>query len=121
VISGLSIKPRSFTLRRASKTPAATIAYTDSQAATATLTVMRLTTGIRAGNRTRIVNHDHVKGSKCKLAVKVGSFVHQDIAGRNRIAFTGKVGTHTLRPGSYELTVRAGGGNVALARFKIVA
>ncbi len=54
----------------------------------------------------------------------VGSFAHGDVAGANRLRFSGRVGGHKLSPGSYRLEATsvsaAGAGKPALAAFKIL-
>ena len=74
----------------------ATITYSDSRAATATLVVLRCTAS---------------KRGKCTHLTRTGSFTHADRAGANRLYFSGRVRGHGLAPGSYrlEVTPRAGG------------
>ena len=37
----------------------------------------------------------------------LGRFTHTDIAGTNRVVFTGRLAGHTLKPGTYTLTLQA--------------
>jgi CSLREA domain-containing protein len=107
-LTGLSVKPAAF---RASG-PGATIAYSDTQKATTTFTVLRCTKPL-------------AHGARCGRFAKVASFSHRDRAGRNRVALRGRIGRATLSPGLYKLTAKPRNGrntgSTVTAKFQIVA
>jgi len=104
VLNGLKIAPKAFPTaalrgKKAKKRKlGARITYTDSSTASATLTVLR-------------------KGKK------VGTLKHADVAGVNKVAFSGKFKRKALKPGSYVLTVSAtnsaGAGKALRVKFKV--
>jgi hypothetical protein len=104
----------------------ATIAYSDSEAASSTLTVQRPHPGFRSGRLCTTKPPRHHKGRvrRCTRFTAVGGFTHADRAGANAIRFTGRIGGHALKPGSYRLVVtpRANRqiGNSASASFHIL-
>jgi hypothetical protein len=138
-VSKLSIKPSIF--RAASSGPSAsrakrrrhkvgtTVSYTDSQAGTATLTVLRPAKGRRVRKGKKRVcakpTRKNRKKRRCTRYVKVGSFTHKDVAGKNRLHFSGRIRHRKLRPGRYRLQVTAKGPNgkvskALVKRFRIV-
>jgi hypothetical protein len=135
VLKGLAISPSAF--RAASSGPTASakkkkkppigakISYTDSQAATATLTVMRRSSGRSVNGKCVRPSKGNAKKKACTRYVKAGAFTHKDAAGPSSIRFSGRLGGHKLAPASYRLEVKAksAGGKVSatLSRsFKIV-
>jgi hypothetical protein len=83
------------------------IAYTDSQAATTTFTVLRPTHGVRSGKACvappRHRRHGH-RYTACTRYLAVGSFTHTDIAGANSVPFSGRLNNRKLPAGTYRLT-----------------
>ena len=103
-----------------------TVSYTDSEGATTTLTVAREAAGVRSGSACVAPPRRRKSGAKpkaCTRLVVAGHFTHADTAGPNRFHCTGRVGSHALRAGRYELTaVPAAGsstGAPATAHFRI--
>jgi hypothetical protein len=88
-ISHLTISPRSFRAAgAASGRTGATIAYRDSRRARTTFLVLRCA---------------NTSGRRCARPAHAGRFTHADIAGRNRVRFSGRVGQRTLAAGRYIL------------------
>jgi hypothetical protein len=85
-----------------------TITYVDSQAATTTFVVEQSRPGIRSGKRC-VAPPRHLRGrpKHCTRVVVLGTFTHADIAGTNRVKFSGKLHGHALKPGRYELRIVA--------------
>jgi hypothetical protein len=112
-LSSLNLSPSSFAAKAhgasiaSSHKPAkgTTVSYTDSQAATTTLVVQRATAGLRVGSGpcTAPPKHRLRHAKSCVRYVAVGSFTHADVAGANHFHFTGRVGGHALKRGSYHL------------------
>jgi virginiamycin B lyase len=99
------------------------ISYSESEAATTTLTVLKAVVGHKRGTRCaagRPGKHQR----HCTRSVPVGSFTHQDQAGGVTVHFTGRVRGRKLKPGSYvlALTPKANGetGRTVELRFRIV-
>ena len=119
--SALSFTHSSFAARRArttigarrTRTPFGTlITYTDSQAATTTLTVQRRVRGALHRGRCTAVRAGSHLGRRCWRYVNVGTVTHRDRAGQNRVGFTGSVRGFALSAGHYRMTavpVSAGG------------
>jgi hypothetical protein len=114
VISNLKLTPATF---RAAK--GTIVTYTDSVAATTTLTVQRPTVGRREGGKCVKARKRPPKARRCTRYVKVRSFTHADVAGANRV----RLKDRRLKPGSYRLRAlarnAAGAGNPATRRFRV--
>jgi hypothetical protein len=121
-LSNLEVRPQRF---RASTTGSAIltaadggakITYGDSAAAKTTFRVYRKASATCAR---------HGKRKSCTRWVYVGGFTHQDVAGTNRLRFTGRVDHRALKPGSYRLrgtaTMSGEQSRTVTARFKIEA
>ena len=113
VISGLKIDPKSFQAQKKGPTTSAkhkkprgtTVSYSDSRAALTTFTVTRVLPGVRKGGLCVKPPKKRKKHQKrCTRLVRVGSFLHQDVAGPNHFHFSGRLGGHKLAPGSYLLS-----------------
>lgn len=113
----------------AARTPVGTtVSYGDSQTATTTFGVLRRAQGVRSGHACTAPPRHRKRGRhyvSCARYVAVGSFSHADIAGVNRLRFSGRVDGHRLTPGAYRLTATprnaAGKSGAALsASFMIV-
>jgi hypothetical protein len=79
------------------------VSYKLSEAASVKLTIQRKATGHRKGKR--CVKGG--KGKRCTLAVTVGSFTRQSVAGANKFRFTGRLNGGALARGNYTLVVVA--------------
>jgi hypothetical protein len=105
VLGGLKISPSAVGAR------GATISYSDTQAATTTLTVRRCA---RLASRGR-----------CSRYVAVGRLIHRDVAGRNSFHFNGRVSGRKLQRGLYKLdavpSAKGRSGSAVSAAFRIVA
>jgi CSLREA domain-containing protein len=112
-LSGLSLTPSSFRAGRA-RGAGTTITYSDSEAATATLKVLRCVSVSRPSH-----------GGKRTSCQPVGSLGHTDVAGRNQLHFNGLLDGRTLAPGHYRLDVTAQAqrkrANTISATFTVIA
>lgn len=131
VITALSLSPSAFraaprgaALAKAKVKYGAKLSWHDSQAATSTFTVLRLTSGRMQGHSCHKPSATNRHGRRCTLRVKVGAFTHADTASTNSARFSGRVHGQKLPPGSYLLTVAArdaaGTSTVEGKAFKIV-
>ena len=104
-ISNLTVKPHKFKVGKGEKKKkrGTLISYTDSQAASATLTIYKVKKHGKLG--------------------RVGSFTRSDTAGPNSFRFSGRVGGHKLKPGRYQLQVVSknanGTSNTATVSFTV--
>ena len=90
---------------RRTRTPFGTlITYTDSQAATTTLTVQRRVRGALHRGRCTAVRAGSHGGRRCWRYVNVGTVTHRDRVGQNRVGFTGSVRGRALSAGHYRMT-----------------
>ena len=126
-ISGLALSNARF--RAAGSGPSVTIArrraapvgtrvsYRDSAAATATLVVQRPAAGRASGGRCVRPTRANRRRRRCSRWVTVGRFTHVDVAGVNKLTFSGRVSGRKLAPGRYRLSVsaRIGGGRAGAA------
>jgi hypothetical protein len=138
VLSALTISPDAFPAAPAGTTVSAatantkkskkrrygtTISYRDSQAATATFTVLRESAGREQGKSCRKPSAKNRHGKRCALLTKVGSFTHADEAGANGLRFSGRLNGGKLPPATYELQAvahdAAGNGATVEKSFKI--
>jgi alpha-tubulin suppressor-like RCC1 family protein len=76
----------------------ALIIYTDSEAATTTFVIQRCVASAK---------HSPRKTGVCTRYRTVGGFTHGDIAGLNRLRFTGRINNHKLSAGRYRLQATA--------------
>ena len=115
VLSALRAMPRVVSLagkahgKRRAKVLYTDVTYTDSEAATTTLTVLQSRPGVKRGHGCAAAPRRRPKGVKlkrCTRTMALGHFVMHDSAGETmRLRFHGRVGGHLLKPGHY--TVRA--------------
>ncbi len=114
-LSALSVEPHTFRAATGGNATGAAIghgtviSYRDTVAAETTLRVYRMLRGVKRG-RTCVAapRGKHARtGKPCTRLVSVGSFVHRDDAGINRLHFTGRLHGHALRPGSYAIKATA--------------
>lgn len=107
-ISRLSVSPRAFRplasdgarARHGATRAGAVVRFKDFQAATTTFSVISLG---RASGGSPHACAGAARQRPCSAVVKVGSFVHRDRAGWNRLLFSGWVGARKLAPGAYRL------------------
>jgi hypothetical protein len=130
-ITGLTISPSSFfaapsgasVSAAARKRYGARIAYRDSQAATATFTVLRQSAGRVQGRSCRKPSRRNRHGRRCAILTPLGGFTHADLAGANSLHFSGRLKGRKLAPGTYTLRATpanaAGKGKAASTSFKI--
>ncbi len=84
------------------------VVYTDSQAATTTFVVEQKSSAIKShGKCGAAPKHTKKGGQPCTFYKQLGSFTHADAVGTNALRFTGRVGGHTLKAGSYRLSASA--------------
>jgi DNA-binding beta-propeller fold protein YncE len=90
------------------------ISYRDSQSAVTTFTILQSQEGVREGKRCvkppRHPKAARKKSKLCKRVAALGSFIHADRPGQNRLRFTGRAGGRKLLPGPYQLTAVARNG-----------
>jgi hypothetical protein len=89
----------------------AKVTYTDSEAATATFTVLRKTAGRTQGRSCKKPGKGNKHGKRCTLYVALGTFTHTDTAGANSFHFSGRLKGRKLSSGSYRLQAVAGNAN----------
>jgi hypothetical protein len=125
VLTAMTLNPAAF--RAASSGPSALaavraragktgtlISYRDSQSAVTTFTVLQSEKGVRAGKRC-VKPPSHPKATRakpkvCKSVAVLGSFIHADHPGQNRLRFTGRARGRKLLPGRYQLRAVARNG-----------
>jgi hypothetical protein len=97
-----------------------TVSYRDSEAATATFTVLETRRGFRRGGRClaprRRPTPHRIK--PCRRSIAIGSFIHHDRAGGNRFSFRGTLFGHPLKRGRYTLRVTATVGELTSTALK---
>jgi hypothetical protein len=110
-LAGLKIAPNAFSAagsggsiaKKGKPKAGATVSYTDSQAATMTLTVLQSQPGRRNKQGVCVKPPRKPRGKRCTRLVTIGSFTHTDTAGANSFHFTGRVNGRKLKPGGYQL------------------
>jgi hypothetical protein len=114
VLTALKLTPATF---RASK--GTLVTYTDSVAATTTLTVQRPSVGLRKGGACVKARKRPPKAKRCTRYAKVRSLTHTDVAGANRL----RLKDRGLKPGAYRLRAvprnSAGAGKAVTKRFRV--
>ncbi len=115
-VTGLRLSPTRFrrgkraaTLATAKPASATAISFTLSQAATATLSFERATTGVLAGHRCTAPSKTRGKGRACTRYAEIPHGVTLSAhAGLDKIAFDGVLtGGHSLAAGTYRLSLTA--------------
>ncbi|MEA2444234.1 MAG: hypothetical protein QOJ12_1526 [Thermoleophilales bacterium] len=134
-LSSVSVSPRAFAVgsqatavsararKRAPK--GAKLKYSLSEPATVSIAIVRTTSGRRSGTRCVKPSQKLRKKKKCKLELRAGTLTRAGTAGANVVAFSGRIGTKALKPGSYRavLTATDAAGNrskASSAAFKVV-
>lgn len=128
-ITALTVSPASFAAApsgatiSAKKSYGAKIAYRDSQAATATLTVLREEEGRKQGKSCRKPGKANKHGKRCTILTRIGTFTHADTAGSNSFHFSGRIHAKKLAKGPYRLQATAANTNgrsiTATTGFKV--
>ncbi len=134
ILTHLQISPSSFfaapsgatiskASKKAKKTYGTSVSYSDSQAATATFTVLSEIPGHKQGKACAKPGKANKHGKSCTILKAIGSFVHTDTVGANKFHFSGRLGGKQLRKGVYKLQAvpndAAGNGAATSVTFKI--
>jgi hypothetical protein len=130
VISGLTVSPSAFfaapsgaAVTSARRKYGTKVGWRDSQLATTTFTVLRVSSGRRQGKSCRRPSKSNSHGKRCTLLLAQGSFTHTDVAGANSLHFSGRLKGRRLAPGAYRLQAvahdAAGNGAAVTAGFTI--
>jgi len=117
VISHLTISPTRFAVGRAPTALTAsahplrgtTISFALNEPATVHILMRRQLSGHRNGGRclAAAAGERVRKGTRCTRLVPVGTLTRTGASGANRVAFSGRVGSHPLQPGTYVVTLTA--------------
>jgi PKD domain len=116
VISRLSMTRRRFvvgpkrTARRAAKRrkPGSAFRYRLSERANVSIKIARVLPGRRVGRRCRRPTGKLLRRPRCKRFVAVGTLTRRNRrAGRNVVAFSGRIGKRALKPGTYRASLTA--------------
>jgi DNA-binding beta-propeller fold protein YncE len=92
--------------RKGHKGTSTQLTYTDTEAATTTLTIELQQTGVRKHNRC-VHGRAHAKRSACRLYSTFTTIVHNDVAGSNTLKIGAQIGRHKLPVGRYLLVLVA--------------
>jgi hypothetical protein len=97
------------------------ISYSDSAAATSTIVVLRVRSGVQhAGS---CVIRGASAGKRCTSLLLVGSFTNADVVGANKFHFSGRVGAHALHAGLYQVRITPSldglAGNTLMSEFDV--
>jgi hypothetical protein len=84
-----------------------TIAYTLSKPAQVLFTIEQAQKGRRVGRTCQRPSRRNRGRRACTRFVRVGSFAQNGTAGRDRKAWSGKIGRRALKPGRYRLSLTA--------------
>jgi len=96
--------------RKAKVPQGSTFLYTLSRASTATIVIERQTPGRVVGTKCVAQTKANAKKKHCTIATRVGTLTRKSKAGRNTIAFSGRIGRKALAPASYRTTITAHAG-----------
>jgi hypothetical protein len=80
------------------------LTYIDSAAATSTITVLQVRSGFKQAGGCVIANLT-TRRKPCTSLLLVGSFTHLDVAGTNRLHFSGRLSAHSLHGGLYQIRI----------------
>jgi hypothetical protein len=114
VLSTLALAPKRFTASAGSE-----VGLAVDEAGTVRFTVQRRTTGRKVGGKCKAQTRANRARKACTRWVRAkGSLSVNVMAGETSVAFFGRVGGKTLKPGRYRLSARAtdAAGNVSLTR-----
>jgi hypothetical protein len=82
------------------------LSYRDSEAAEATLSLYRVKFGVKRGGKC-VAAQAQSAHKRCSRYLAAGSFMHADVAGLNKLRFSGRLHGRTLKGGLYELRITA--------------
>jgi hypothetical protein len=114
-VSGASIgsvfavgsKPTSINARRRKVKRGTTIRYTLSEAATVRLRIDRRLKGRKVGKRCRKPTRRNRTRRRCTRFKRAGTLTRTGKVGKNRVKFSGRIGSKALKRGKYRLTITA--------------
>lgn len=120
-LSGLSIRPAAFRVRKTSRTRGGgtSVRYRLSEPATVRLSAERAAAGRRVGGRCVPATRGNRRARPCARHVAVpGVLTRASRPGLTRVGFAGRLAGRALRPGAYRLVLRAAdaAGNRATSR-----
>jgi CSLREA domain-containing protein len=84
-----------------------TFRYTLSEAATVRIAISRARPGRRKGKRCVKPTRKLRKAKRCTRYLRSGTLTRASKAGKNRVAFSGRIGRRALKPGRYRAVLRA--------------
>jgi hypothetical protein len=84
-----------------------TFTYTLSEAATARIVISQRRPGRRQGIRCVAPRRSLRKKARCTIITRKGELTRVSHQGANRVAFSGRIGSKALSPGSYSATITA--------------
>lgn len=88
------------------KTPTGTtLSYTLSENATATIEIQKAVSGRKSGKACVKPTTKLKKAKKCTRYVKVKTLTRLQLAGPNKVAFSGRIGSTKLKPGKYRFSI----------------
>jgi hypothetical protein len=97
------------------------VSYADSVAATSTIVVLRVRSGVQHAGACVITGSS--AGKRCTSLLLVGSFTNADVAGTNKFHFSGRVGGHALHAGLYQVRITPSldglAGNTLMGEFDV--
>ena len=110
---------------RAKAKKGTTFVFTLSEAAKVIVAIDKQTVGRKDGSACVKATKKNRDGKKCKLYKSSGAFAVDAISGENLHAFSGRIGTKSLKPGKYRATLTAtddagNKSNVETLTFKVV-
>ncbi len=110
LVGNVQVSPAAFRAR--GRRAGTTFTFELSQAATVTFTIERSGKGRESADGTcQKPSRKNRKGRRCTLFLALGGFDQASQAGESQIAFSGKLGSRPLRPGSYRATLIATDGS----------
>jgi hypothetical protein len=89
---------------RASRGSGTNLSYSDSAGATSTITVLQVRAGFKHAGGCAIAS-DGAARKPCTSLVLVGTFMHVDVAGANKLHFSGRLSGHSLKGGLYQIRI----------------
>jgi hypothetical protein len=135
-LSGVRLKPKKFRVspkatakaaaKKKRKSPRGTkISFSLNTKATVTIWIDRKLKGRRSGKKCVKATRKNRRKKACTRFVRRGKLVRKDLAaGRQKIAFSGRIGRKALKSGNYRMTLQAVSGpdrsNKPVRPFKVV-